>query len=163
MTPAFDLSRKDLAIIEALCVSTSHRQAAEIAGVDRTTVSRRMQNPEFCKALAVARRQAFRQTLRGLQGLASRAAKRLEELMSSPDVEISYKSAMTLLNHVYDADVALHAHEAAEPTEAPLAPLAAPDEGEPTPLPPTGRTRPAKPKRGGKRVKGQKASRESDS
>lgn len=78
------ITAKQVVAIEMLLTARTVEDAAQAAGVGRTTLYRWMEEPDFRAALRTAEREAFDNLIRRLQGLGDKAINALEEVLTKP-------------------------------------------------------------------------------
>jgi hypothetical protein len=91
---------RDAALVAALVSGATWEEAAASARCSRSTVARRMSDPEFRQALDVARREVLERTTTTLVANTAAAASVLAELSANPAVPASTRisAARSLLD-----------------------------------------------------------------
>lgn len=103
------------ALIAAIASGMSWRDAADLVGVDKTTVARRMKEPEFRQAVAQERAARTERVLGALSGVALEAVNCLRELLSSGNDAVRASAVRTALQSLlqFSSAVTLEARIAA--------------------------------------------------
>ena len=84
-------------IIAALAVGSTYAEAGAQAGVDERTIARRMQEPEFARAVDDRRREHAVEVAGRLSSLGPRAISTIEDLLDDPSPRIRLAAAKLLL------------------------------------------------------------------
>ena len=109
------LTARQLRAIDVLLTARSQAAAARRLKMDRKTLRRWLQDPEFRRELSVAQRQAVAQNVRGVAGMAGDAIKTLRALMANAvDEEIKLKAAQEALERLFDADLVMRTDEGSQ-------------------------------------------------
>lgn len=88
----------DEVLIASLTAGATLQEAATAAGVSAKTVSRRLREPEFAKALRDARRMVIAVAVNRLASSASEAVDELRSLLSSSSDSIRLRAAVAILD-----------------------------------------------------------------
>ena len=88
---------KDAIIIAALAAGRNYREAAELAGVDRRTVCRRMQVPEFARRVSEGRDEHAVVVSGGLASSTPRAVSTIVDCLDDESPKVRLAAAKLLL------------------------------------------------------------------
>jgi hypothetical protein len=89
---------KDVVLALALAAGTAVGAAAEQAGVDRRTASRKLADPALCRQVAEFRGQLIAAALGRLADNMTRAADAVTTLLDDPDPRLRLRAARILFN-----------------------------------------------------------------
>src|SRR5262249_30280535 len=92
------LSRKQEQAVAALLSETTLERAADAAGVSRTTLKNWLKRDAFQQAYRRARGQLLEHALTRLQSLSGVAVAVLQKHLLGADAELSYKSAVSVID-----------------------------------------------------------------
>lgn len=82
----------------ALARGATIEEAAELSGVNRMTIFRRLKTPEFREQVAALKRRILEEALATLQSGATKASKKLHDLADSPDEKIALGAAKEIIS-----------------------------------------------------------------
>jgi hypothetical protein len=85
------------ALIIAIAEGNNLSDSARLAGVSLRTATRRVADPEFCKRVAAARDQIFREVVGKLVSAATKAVDTLEDLLASGSPTVKLGAARAIL------------------------------------------------------------------
>lgn len=94
---SFQYEKGDEQLIAALAAGKTHEEAAKAAGVSRATVTRRLQDPAFCRGVERVRKELFEAAIAQLAGIASEATQTLRRLLNGdtpPTVQLGAARAI---------------------------------------------------------------------
>lgn len=84
---------KDSELLRLLALGMSQIKAAEELGITDRTIRRRLENPEFRRALSQARREIQSESWSAMLSLREKASQVLESMLESPDEKVRLAAA----------------------------------------------------------------------
>ena len=95
--------RNDAKLITALAGGASIRGASRLTGISERTIFRRLEDSEFCQQVADARKEMLERAIATLTAVGTRAAKRLEKLLTAKSENVQLGAARTILETLVKA------------------------------------------------------------
>jgi hypothetical protein len=90
--------RKEARLVLALAAGSSAAKAARKAGCSRATVFRRLQDPDFCRAVSRSRGQILSRATARLARTSTQAVATLEKLLDDGSASVRRMAAKSLLD-----------------------------------------------------------------
>lgn len=93
---------KDEAILPLLLAGHSQQQVADMLGVTKTTISKRVHRPEFAETLAQYRQSIIDSVVTRMTALSGKAVDTLEELLEDDNSFVRFNAASKILSMSQD-------------------------------------------------------------
>lgn len=94
-----NFSKNKEAVLEALLISCSIKEAAIQANLTEQTIYRYLKDPDFSEQLASRRRQLANIALAGIQGRIESAVSRLDKLLNAESESVQLQAARTIMEY----------------------------------------------------------------